>query len=67
MVFFVIKAIKTSINDVILVLKEVSQGNLNVELEVNGENEFEVMKKELKVTIDSFSSKKIIAKDFQFK
>ncbi|SFU44702.1 hypothetical protein SAMN04487886_102921 [Clostridium sp. DSM 8431] len=55
-VFFVIKAIKTSINDVILVLKEVSQGNLNVELKVNGENEFEVMKKELKVTIDSFSS-----------
>ncbi len=50
----IVRTIKSASKEVIEVLHEVSNGNLNVEISEKGDNEFEVMKKELINTVNSF-------------
>ena len=54
--FTLIKVIKIAGKEVIEVLSKVADGNLNVDIDYYGNNEFEIIKRELKNTVDSFKA-----------
>lgn len=54
--FTLIKVIKIAGKEVIEVLSKVAHGNLNVDIDYYGNNEFEIIKRELKNTVDSFKA-----------
>ena len=55
-VIIVVNIIRNSGKEVMQVLSKVADGNLDVDIECYGNNEFEIIKRELKNTVDSFKS-----------
>lgn len=51
----IIKVLKDSTKEMLNILDEVAQGDFSVNIEINGNNEFEIMKKSLKRTLEIIS------------
>lgn len=52
----IIKTMKTYLKEMSYIFKEMASGNLDIEVQKNGRNEFEEMKLDIKNTLDSFSN-----------
>lgn len=51
----IVKVLKGSTKEMLNILDEVAQGDFSVNIEINGNNEFEIMKKSLKRTLEIIS------------